>query len=226
MNQLDAIKRVFVPIHKEGIIFILPALVITIIFYYISSLLFNICLIVLAIIIYFFRNPPRTTTDIPEAIVSPADGLVDSITELPPPDELNLDSFQTWVRISTFLSLFDVHSQRVPFDGVVTNTVYKPGLKLNVSLDKNSKDNERHSVVLKCADNNEEIAFVQIAGLVARRIVCNLKQGDKVKKGNLYGLIKFGSRVDLYLPKDKVNIVVKEGQSMIGGETIMAYFKK
>jgi phosphatidylserine decarboxylase len=95
-----------------------------------------------------------------------------------------------------------------------------------VSLDKNSKDNERHSVVLKCADNNEEIAFVQIAGLVARRIVCNLKQGDKVKKGNLYGLIKFGSRVDLYLPKDKVNIVVKEGQSMIGGETIMAYFKK
>ena len=167
MNQLDAIKRVFVPIHKEGLIFIFPALLVTIIFYFISSFLMNISLIVLAIIIYFFRNPPRTTTDNPEAIVSPADGLVDSITELPPPDELNLDTFQSWVRISTFLSLFDVHSQRVPFDGVVTNTSYKPGLKLNVSLDKNSKDNERHSVVLKCADNNEEIAFVQIAGLVA-----------------------------------------------------------
>lgn len=225
LNQYSSITRVFVPVHKEGYLIIAIAALCVFLFSFISTFLRNLGFIALGFIIYFFRNPPRTITDIEEAIVSPADGLVDQIIDCDVPEELGMDQSKSWVRISIFLNIFNVHSQRVPFGGKVTKVVYKPGKKLNVSLDKNSKLNERNSCVIK-ADNGEEIIFVQIAGLIARRIVCHLKEGDKVNKGDLYGIIKFGSRVDLYLPKDKVRITVKQGQTMIGGETIMAYFNK
>ncbi len=225
LNQYSSITRVFVPIHKEGYLIIGITAGIVFLLSYMSTFLRNLGCIILAFVVYFFRNPPRTVTDIEEAIVSPADGLVDQIIDCPPPEELGCDQNKNWVRISIFLNVFNVHSQRVPFGGEVTKIVYHPGKKLNVSLDKNSKDNERNSCVVKTS-NNEEIVFVQIAGLIARRIVCNIKQGDKVNKGDLYGIIKFGSRVDLYLPKDKVRVVVSKGQTMIGAETIMAYFKE
>ncbi len=169
---------------------------------------------------YFFRNPPRFTTEDERAVVSAADGTIDNISECDPPEELGVFG-QKFIRISTFLNVFNVHSQRVPVSGTVEKVLYHKGKFVNVTSDKESKDNERNSIVLENS-RGEKIVFVQIAGMIARRIVNHIKQGDRVIKGDIYGLIRFGSRVDVYIP-NYYKIVVKTGQTMIGGETILAY---
>ena len=222
-DAIDTLKRVIVPVNKDGYNIIIITAIIVALLSMLSNFLGFLGFIVLCFFIYFFRNPKRFTTDIESIIVAPADGVVDAIEEnTTPPEELEAGDEGNWTRISTFLSVFNVHSQRIPFSGTVIKSHYREGKFVNVSLDKYSKDNERQSCLLE-TENGSKIAFVQIAGLIARRIVCNLSVGDKVKKGDIYGLIKFGSRVDLYIPSS-IKPIVKLGQTMIGGETIIADF--
>jgi phosphatidylserine decarboxylase len=168
---------------------------------------------------YFFRDPHRVTPTRAGLVVSPADGVVQPILKAPPPAELGMGS-EPLTRISIFLNVFDVHVNRVPADGEVIEKHYRPGKFVNAALDKASEDNERMSVRLRLPDARE-IAFVQIAGLVARRIVCDLKSGQKVVAGARFGLIRFGSRCDVYLP-DGVAPLVIAGQRAVAGETVLA----
>ena len=169
--------------------------------------------------IYFFRNPARVTPEGNHWVISPADGVVCNICDVAPPAELNMGE-EPLTRISVFLNVFDVHINRVPSDGKITQLYYHPGKFINAELDKASIHNERQSVVMEKADGRKLI-FVQIAGLVARRIVCELEEGQQVKAGDIFGLIRFGSRMDVYLPKG-VNPLVIVGQRAVAGETILA----
>ena len=171
--------------------------------------------------VYFFRDPPRVTPVRKGLAISPADGRVTMIVPAVPPPELEMGS-EPLLRISIFLNVFNVHVNRVPCSGLVMKAAYHPGLFLNASLDKASEQNERSAVRLKM-DDGREIAFVQIAGLVARRIICNLKEGQRVEAGERYGLIRFGSRCDVFLPAG-VQPLVAIGQTAIGGETVLADF--
>jgi len=172
--------------------------------------------------VYFFRDPPRVTPDRDGLVVSPADGLVLPVTAAPPPAELGLgDAART--RISIFMNVFDVHVNRIPAAGRVTKCAYRKGKFLNASLDKASVDNERMAVAMKTTDERD-LAFVQIAGLVARRIKCELSEGQPVVTGERFGLIRFGSRVDVYLPEGIEPLVVA-GQRAIAGETVLADFR-
>ena len=216
----DTFKRVIVPINQEGYNIIIIAAIITVLLAMISKTVGFFAFVILLFIIYFFRCPVRVMPDSENAILAPADGIVDKIEKVAPPEELELDNTKEWTRVSIFLSVFNVHVQRIPFDGKVAKLNYRPGKFLNVSVDKYSKDNERQSVVLETKDG-KLIPFVQIAGLIARRIVCDLNIGDEVKKGDIYGIIKFGSRVDIYLPEG-IEPLVKVGQTMLGGESIIA----
>jgi phosphatidylserine decarboxylase len=167
----------------------------------------------------FFRHPPRVPPTRPGAIVAPADGLICLVEEAEPPAELNLPA-RPLPRVSIFLSIFDAHVQRIPISGEVVSVVHRPGLYGSAELAAASEDNERNSVVIRTPSGAEVIA-VQIAGLVARRIVCDAKSGDKVSIGDTYGLIRFGSRLDTYLPEGS-EILVLPGQRAVGGETILA----
>lgn len=174
---------------------------------------------------YFFRDPDRVTPVREGLIVSPADGVVQMISKAIPPEELDMGD-QPLTRIAVFMNVFNVHVNRCPADGTVVKTAYRPGAFLNASLDKASTDNERQSVrlLLKGEDKavqGKEIAFVQIAGLVARRIKCDLVDGQELKAGERFGLIRFGSRVDVYLP-DGCEPLVAEGQLALAGETVLA----
>jgi phosphatidylserine decarboxylase len=169
--------------------------------------------------IYFFRDPPRLTPQREGLFVAPADGLVRSVGPAVPPAELGLGA-APMTRVSIFLSVFDVHINRIPADAEVEIVGYHPGKFLSAADDKASELNERMAVRLRLADGRPA-ALVQIAGLVARRIVCHLKPGQLVRTGERYGLIRFGSRTDLYLP-DGVRPLVYPGQRMIGGETVIA----
>jgi phosphatidylserine decarboxylase len=153
------------------------------------------------------------------AIVAPADGRVVSVTSSVPPAELGLGT-ATRPRVSIFLSVLNVHVNRVPATGTVTRIAYRHGVFLNASLDKASEANERNAIALRLADGSE-LAVVQIAGLIARRIVCTLREGDSVFAGDRLGIIRFGSRTDLYLPEGTMPLV-REGQTMVGGETVIA----
>jgi phosphatidylserine decarboxylase len=168
---------------------------------------------------YFFRNPDRTTPTRAGLVISPADGVVQSIVEAVPPAELEMGDAPL-TRVAVFMNVFNVHVNRVPIDGTISKLSYRPGKFLNASLDKASVDNERQSLKVTIADGRE-IAFVQIAGLVARRILCWVKERDKVQAGERFGLIRFGSRVDIYLPKG-VNPLVCIGQTSVAGETVLA----
>ncbi len=168
---------------------------------------------------YFFRNPDRVTPTRAGLVISPADGVVCMVGHAVPPAELGMSS-EPRMRVSVFMSVFDVHVNRLPVDGAVTKVAYKPGKFLNASLDKASEDNERLGLRLALADGRE-IACVQIAGLVARRIKCDITEGRTGRAGERYGLIRFGSRVDVYLP-DGVAPLVACGQRMIAGETVLA----
>ena len=206
-------------IHKDGHIFIIIALAVTFLLSSASAHLGWICTIGTLWCVYFFRNPERQTPTNAGLVISPADGVVHSITNSKAPAELGLPD-EEMKKVSIFLSVFDVHVNRVPCDGKILTLHYHPGKFLNASLDKASIHNERQSILMETA-SGKKIAFVQIAGLIARRIVCDLEEGIDVKAGQRFGIIRFGSRVDVYLPLDTV-INVNEGQMMIGGETIIA----
>ena len=169
--------------------------------------------------IYFFRDPPRGVPQDDGILIAPADGLVQMVTEAVPPAELGLGD-QPLTRVSIFLSVFDVHINRAPCAGTIDVVAYRPGTFVNASADKASQDNERMAIALKRTDGRT-IAFVQIAGWVARRIVCYVKPGQAVAAGERFGHIRFGSRTDLYLPIG-ARLLVSAGQRMIGGETVMA----
>ncbi|MBB4687936.1 phosphatidylserine decarboxylase [Amycolatopsis jiangsuensis] len=167
----------------------------------------------------FFREPKRVPPPRENVAIASADGLVSLIEEAVPPPELGLPA-QPRMRVSVFLSVFDVHVQRTPAAGVVEKVAYRPGKFLSADLDKASEDNERNSVLLRTVDGHE-LVVVQIAGLVARRIRCDVAEGEKVPAGQTYGIIRFGSRVDLYLPPGS-RVLVAKGQRTVGGETVLA----
>ncbi|MDR1425602.1 MAG: phosphatidylserine decarboxylase [Rickettsiales bacterium] len=220
MNIRETLERVIVPIHREGYRVIITVATAVAFLSLISKPLAAVALVILGFCLYFFRDPRRIIPEENDVIVAPADGIVDAIENVSPPDELNLSDHSTWTRISIFLNIFNVHVQRIPFDAKVVELFYRKGAFLNISADKNSKDNERQCCLIE-TKNGLKMVLVQIAGLIARRIVCNLTVGQVVNRGDRYGLIKFGSRVDLYLPSGTV-VCTKIGQTMIAGETVIA----
>lgn len=212
--------RVITPINNEGYTIIIIMLLIAFISYTFSSTLGTIFFILSLFTVYFFRDPKRVLPDNEKAIVAPADGVVDAVVKIAPPEELELDPNIEWTRVSIFLSVFNVHCQRTPVAGTVVKAHYREGKFFNVSNDKYSQFNERQSNVIRTKDGLD-IPVIQIAGLIARRIVSHLEIGQEVERGYEYGIIKFGSRVDIYLPNG-IKPLVKVGQTMIGGESIIA----
>lgn len=211
------------PIHEEGWPFIGIFALATVILFFLWQPLGFVGIVLSAWCAYFFRNPARMTPLKDGAIIAPADGVINDIRLCQLPEELrsdNEDENQEMLRISVFMNVFNVHVNRVPHDGIVVKQHYHKGRFFNASLDKASVHNERHSVLMNTADGTP-IAFVQIAGLVARRIICYLQDNQDVQAGEQYGIIRFGSRVDVYLPKNIVPMV-GIGQLSVGGETILA----
>ncbi len=206
-------------IHREGYIFVVLFAAATFLFSTFSSSLGWIGFIATCWCIFFFRNPERCTPITEGLVVGPADGIITSVTLTPPPAELNLGD-EEMLKISIFLNVIDVHVNRIPVDGKIAALHYHPGKFFNASLDKASIHNERQSVVIE-TPKGVKLVCVQIAGLIARRIVCDLEDGDEVLAGQRYGIIRFGSRVDVYLPRKIVPLVAK-GQRCVGGETILA----
>ncbi len=186
----------------------------------------GICLVLTLWCLWFFRDPPRKTPGDPGAVISPADGVVVSIGPATPPPELELWASQTsgMQRICIFMNVFNVHVNRSPVAGVITGAHYRPGKFFNASLDKASEHNERSSLAVRTADG-QTLAVVQIAGLIARRIVSKVKPGDTLRAGQRYGLIRFGSRVDVYLPEGAVPGVAL-GQKTVAGETVIATLRQ
>lgn len=210
------------PIHKDGWKFVGVFALIALILYSISGFLGGVGFILTGWCLYFFRDPRRVTPTREGLIISPADGMVQSIVQAPLPKELGAGE-DLHTRISVFLNVFDVHVNRVPAPGTVQKIVYHKGLFFNASLDKASEHNERQTVVVKL-DSGQDLTFVQIAGLIARRIRCDIQEGQKVKAGERYGLIRFGSRVDVYLPQGGEPLVCV-GQRVVCGETVLADLK-
>ncbi|WP_282608005.1 phosphatidylserine decarboxylase [Pelagibius sp. Alg239-R121] len=217
--EKDLLKYVLVPVNRAGWPFIAGALLLAVILALVWPPLVWLGLLLAAFCTYFFRDPDRFVPVRPGLVVSPADGLVSAVEPAVPPAELGMGDVSL-MRVSIFLSVFDVHVNRVPTDGTITELAYHEGAFLNAAMDKASDLNERQSVRMTTSDGRE-IAFVQIAGLIARRIICNLTHGQSVRGGERFGLIRFGSRTDIYLP-DGVAPMVIVGQRMIGGETIIA----
>jgi phosphatidylserine decarboxylase len=218
MDILPSIRKILVPIHKEGYIFILIGVVLTLVLGWIWRPLFWICAVITCWIIYFFRDPARVTPLAEGLIISPADGRVSAIGSAVPPTELGL-GLTPLTRISIFMSVFDCHVNRAPIAGRIAKIAYRPGLFLNADLEKASEDNERNSLLLETPHGR--IAVVQIAGLVARRIVTAVTEGESPQAGERIGIIRFGSRVDVYLPEG-FRILAGEGQRAVAGETILA----
>ncbi len=217
---MDTLKLVLVPINHEGHRFIAIFAAITLaLFLFTWPVLGWIGVVLTLWCVYFFRDPDRAVPTRAGLIVSPADGRVQLIERAVPPEELGLGP-DARLRISIFLNVFNVHVNRVPFGGTIVRQVYRPGKFFNAALDKASEENERHAVHLR-SDDGQDIIFVQIAGLVARRIVCYLTDGQQVRTGERFGLIRFGSRTDIYLPEG-IQPLVAVGQNMVGGETIIA----
>jgi len=211
-------RSAFPPIHPDGWRFIAAFAVATAILFWLVGPLGWIGLALTLWCAAFFRDPWRVSPQRAGLVLAPADGTVVTIDEAPPPAELEMGP-APMRRIGIFLSLLDVHINRCPAAGKVTKLAYRKGKFLNASFEKASAENERMAIRLKTADN--DIAVVQIAGLIARRIVCNLIEGQEVAAGQRFGLIRFGSRADLYLPLAAAHYAVK-GQRMIGGETVIA----
>jgi phosphatidylserine decarboxylase len=208
-------------IHNEGWVYFVISCLITIIIIPFYTILGIFLCILSAYIFYFFRDPIRAIPN-EDVVVSPADGLVTFVGSAQSPLSSNLDK-HNYTKISIFLNIFDVHVNRMPVDASVSSIKYIPGKFINATLDKSSNENERNIIYAKKNDDNFYV--VQIAGLIARRIVCNLKNNQEVIKGDRIGIIKFGSRVDLYLPKN-YNILISKGQRVVGGETIISNPKK
>jgi phosphatidylserine decarboxylase len=206
-------------IHREGFPFIIGFVLATVVLFLIWNPLGWLGVVASLWCVWFFRDPDRVTPRRPGTLVSAADGVVCAIVSAPPPPELGL-SPEPRVRVSVFLNIFDVHVNRVPADGIITALNYRPGKFINASFDKASEDNERMAIAMKLADGGD-VAFVQIAGLIARRIKCDLIVGQTVTAGERFGIIRFGSRTDMYLPAG-YSPTVTVGQRVFGGETIVA----
>ena len=212
----------FPPLHPEGPGFLALFAFATFILWLIWSPLGLIGLALTVWCFYFFRDPDRVTPVREGLVISPADGVVQSITETNGPPELDLAQ-KKYTRVSVFMSVFDCHVNRIPIAGEITKEVYVPGLFLNATLDKASADNERQCLQVM-SNVGKELAVVQIAGLVARRIKCDLREGQAVSAGERLGLIRFGSRVDVYLPAE-VPVLAVVGQRAVAGETVLADFE-
>jgi phosphatidylserine decarboxylase len=229
MTIIDSIKTsMLVPIHSAGIPFIAIFVILTVIMGWFWSPLYFFGLVLTLWCIYFFRNPVRVTpilsgTNKNNLIISPADGRVIEISKITPDEEIGLP-VGNWTRVCVFMNVFDVHVNRSPMLGKIFYKNYIPGSFFNASLDKASSENERLILGME-TENGKKIAFVQIAGLVARRIICDVGIGSLLKAGEVFGLIRFGSRVDIYFPSD-VSVMVLKGQKMIAGETIIGDFTK
>lgn len=212
-------QKFFECIHPEGWRFFGIFAAFTFLLYFISLPLFWVGIVLTLWCAYFFRDPKRVTPTDPNLVVSPADGKVVIVKKMVPPSELDLGNEELY-RISIFLNVFDVHINRVPVAGLISRILYYPGKFFNASLDKASEHNERNAVVIE-TEKGQKVCVIQIAGLIARRIVTFVKQEDKMKPGQRFGLIRFGSRADVYLPRG-VTPKVMVGQYMIGGESILA----
>ena len=212
------IDILFPKLHNEGYRFLAIAGVITFILLLVSNFFGIISLILTIWVYYFFRDPERFPINNENYLVSPADGVISQIIETNGPQELALEN-KKYTRVSIFMNVFDCHVNRVPFSGKITQIYYKPGKYLNASLDKSSEENERNYIKMKNA-NGEELILTQIAGLIARRIVCEVKENEEIKQGNNFGIIRFGSRVDLYF--ENFEIMVRQNQKTIAGETLIA----
>jgi len=221
-HLFETIKSVLVPIHPAGWMFITIFAVVSLLLSLLWSPLGWLGLIATLWCVYFFRDPNRITPTREGLIVSPADGIVQKICSCIPPAELELGSGER-TRVSIFLNVFNVHVNRIPIEGSITKLHYHAGKFLNAALDKASEENERQSIRITTSDGLT-VGLVQIAGLVARRILCDLKDNQSVKTGERFGIIRFGSRTDVYLPANVTPLVI-EGQVAIGGETILADMK-
>ena len=211
-------SKIFPKIHAEGYKFLVISGIITIVFYSFSNLLGLIGLVLTIWVYYFFRDPDRVIIDDNNYLVSPADGEIIKVEEVDGPKELGLEN-KRFNKISVFMNVFDCHVNRTPCAGKIEEILYKPGTFVNASLDKASEDNERNYFKIKDTDNND-IIVVQIAGLVARRIVCESNKDQELKQGDRIGMIRFGSRADVYY--ENYQPLVKVGQKAISGETLLA----
>jgi len=219
MSFVDDLGHVLSPPHPTGRPFVLGGLIAVVLGLLLGAWLAWLGLLFSLGCLFFFRDPERVPPGRSGALVAPADGRVVSVAPAVPPAELGLGAAPRW-RVSTFLSILNVHVNRAPADGIVTRIAFRHGSFVNASLDKASEANERNALALRLTDGRE-IAVVQIAGLIARRIVCDLREGDPVRIGQRFGIIRFGSRVDLYLPEG-VRPLIAVGQTMVGGETVIA----
>ena len=213
------LNTIFPKIHKEGYKFLAISVLLTFVALFFSKLLGFIFIIISLWVYYFFRDPERFSINDDSYLVSPADGLVTDVSERSGPEELRLEN-TSFTRVSIFMNVFNCHVNRVPNTCKVEEIYYKPGKFLNASLDKASEENERNFFKIKSKKDNEEMVIVQIAGLIARRIVCEVEQGQDLKQGDRIGMIRFGSRVDIYFKNKKV--LAKIGQNVVAGESLIA----
>jgi phosphatidylserine decarboxylase len=212
------LEKVFPKIHSEGYKFLAISIFITIFLYSLSTFFGLVGLVLSIWVYYFFRDPERVSINDDAYLTSPADGEVLMVHEVNGPKELNLEN-EKFTKISIFMNVFDCHVNRTPCEGKILEILYKPGKFLNASLDKASEDNERNYYKI-INNNNENIIVVQIAGLLARRIVCESSKDQELKQGDRIGMIRFGSRVDVYF--QNYSPLVKVGQTTIAGETLLA----
>ena len=215
------IDILFPKLHKEGYRILAIAVAVTFILLLISNFFGVISFIITIWIYYFFRDPERFSINDKNYLVSPADGVISQVTEVNGPIELGLEK-RKFKRVSIFMNIFDCHVNRVPCHGKISQIFYKPGKYINASLDKASDENERNYVKMK-SSNGEELILVQIAGLIARRIVCDVKENEEIGQGDKFGMIRFGSRVDLYF--ENYQLMVRQNQKTVAGETIIAKSK-
>lgn len=222
-HLLELTRQTVPAMHPAGRPFVFGGVLLTLLLRRIARPLGPPAALLTGWVAFFFREPSRRPPSRPGVLVAPADGLIAGVEDAAPPAELGLGA-EPMRRISVFLSVFDVHVQRMPVDGAVAAVAYTPGKFLSADLDKASEQNERNAVLLRTGGGSApgtEIVVVQIAGLVARRIVCEVADGDLVRAGQTFGLIRFGSRVDTYLPRD-AHVLVEPGQRAVGGETVFA----
>jgi phosphatidylserine decarboxylase len=219
MSLIADLRIAFPPPHPAGRPFILGGIVALVAGMFLGDWLAWIGAVFTLFCIFFFRDPERVPPIRTGVFVAPADGRIVAVAQVVPPDELDLGPAPLW-RVSVFLSVLDVHVNRIPIDSTVTRIAYHHGAFVSASLDKASESNERNAVCLRLADGRN-FAVVQIAGLIARRILCDVREGQAVQTGARFGIIRFGSRTDLYLPLG-VSPLVSVGQKMVGGETAIA----
>ena len=212
-------NSIFPKIHKEGYKFLAISILITFVVLLFSKFIGFVFIAISIWVYYFFRDPDRFSIEDDTYLVSPADGLITDISERSGPEELRLEN-TTYTKVSIFMNVFNCHVNRVPTSGKIEEIYYKPGKFLNASLDKASEENERNFFKIISNKNKEEIIIVQIAGLIARRIVCEVEQEQELRQGDRVGMIRFGSRVDIYFKNKKV--LAKKGQNVVAGESLIA----